>query len=395
MTQSFDFAGTPKVFFGPGKIKVVPDVITQYGHTLLIVTGGSSFEISDQWGRFLAALDKAGIRHYRISIKGEPSPENIDEATEFFRKKQVDTVMAWGGGSAIDAGKAISAMLPLPEGASVFDFLEGVGSGATHNGDKAPFIAIPTTAGTGSEATKNAVISRVGEKGFKKSLRHDNFVPDVAILDPELALACPSHVTAACGMDAFTQLLEAYVSTKASPLTDALAWSGIKTLIDGLVRTCSNGDSDIEARGKMAYAAFLSGVALANAGLGVVHGLASPIGGRFEIPHGVVCGTLMSEAVSITATKLLARHGPEHPVCMKFSRVGALLAGQHDAGVEEGCKLLIKKLHDLTEALYIPRLGAYGIRDEHLNDIADAASNKNNPIPLEKSEIRELLERRL
>lgn len=395
MTQAFDFAKTPKLYFGPGKIKVVPEVVQSFGHTLLIVTGGSSFELSEQWGRFLATLDKSGIRHYRISIKGEPSPENVDEAVDFFRKKNVDVVLAWGGGSAVDTGKAISAMLPLPEGVSVFDFLEGVGSGATHNGAKAPFIAVPTTAGTGSEATKNAVLSRVGEKGFKKSLRHDNFVPDVAILDPELASKCPAHITAACGMDAFSQLLEAYVSTKASPLTDALAWSGIKHVNQGLLRCCSSGDSDTEARGKMAYAAFLSGVTLANAGLGIVHGLASPLGGRFDIPHGVACGSLMGEAVSITAAKLLARHGPEHPAFVKYSRVGALLSGDLGAETEEGCKLLVKKLHELTDKLYIPRLGAYGISDEHLNGIANAASNKNNPIPLEKSEIKELLERRL
>jgi alcohol dehydrogenase class IV len=283
----------------------------------------------------------------------------------------------------------------LPLGGSVLDYLEGVGTGAVHSGEKVPFVAIPTTSGTGSEATKNAVLSRIGPDGFKKSLRHDNFVPDVVVLDPQLMLSCPPNITAACGMDAFTQLLESYVSTNASPMTDTLAFSGLEGIGRCLVPACTDGANDVEVRGGMAYAALMSGITLANAGLGVVHGLASPMGGCFDIPHGVVCGTLIGAATSTTIAKLMEKYDEKHPALRKYARVGALLCGAEEGDVSKGCELLMGKIDEWTEMLGIPRLGAYGIQESDFDKIIAGTGSKNNPVMLEPDEIREILQDRL
>ena len=244
----------------------------------------------------------------------------------------------------------------------MYEFLEGIGN-RTHNGEKLPFVAVPTTSGTGSEATRNAVLSKVGPDGFKKSIRHDRFVPDVAVIDPELMLSCPPEVSAACGMDAFTQLLESYVSTRASPFTDALAYSGISFLTDSLIPVCTTEGKSIEKRAAMAYAALVSGMTLANAGLGVVHGLASPIGGLFSIPHGVVCGTLVGAETRANIEKLRNRAGGSPRPATKYAEIGALLCGKAFRE-EEGnpcCDLLIEKIDEWIETLAIPRLSEYGI----------------------------------
>ncbi len=237
-------------------------------------------------------------------------------------------VIAIGGGSVMDAGKAISAMVLQND--SVMAYLEGVGEGKQHNGLKVPMIAVATTSGTGSEATKNAVLSQVGENGFKKSLRHDNFVPNVAILDPELMVTCPQSVTVASGLDALTQLLGAYVSTKATPLTDALALSGIEHFKEGFMGVCSGLSKDTQMRGHMAYASLMSGIVLANAGLGIVHGFASSVGGYFDIPHGVVCGTLLGEAVKLNIQLMNQDKDRYNEALKKYAKVGSILTGSNE-----------------------------------------------------------------
>jgi len=392
MIESFNYARNPKIIFGAGKFGEIASIIQGFGKTVLIVTGGRSFQSSNDWDSFMNSLDAASVKHFHIAVEREPSPELVDHAVAEFRGKGVEVVVACGGGSVVDAGKAISAMLPTGE--SVLDYLEGVGTGASHDGSKAPFIAVPTTAGTGSEATKNAVLSRVGSDGFKKSLRHDNFVPDVALLDPSLTLSCPPHVTAACGLDAFTQLLESYVSNKASPMTDALARSGLEFVGRCLIPACTDGATDVNARAGMAYAALMSGITLANAGLGVVHGLASPIGGRFDIPHGVACGTLIGAATRLTIKKLMGEHGVEHPALRKYANIGFLLHGTQGRDVAEGCEMLIEKVDEWIETLSVPRLSAYDIQEEDLDDIISETGNKNNPAPLDKDEISTVLRMR-
>ena len=314
------------------------------------------------------------------------SPELIDSIASDLRASTVDAVVSIGGGSVIDAGKAVSAMLKAD--GPVMDYLEDVGA-KQHSGRKVPFIAIPTTAGTGSEATANAVLSRPGPKGFKKSLRHVNFTPDVAIIDAELMVGCPPGVTAACGMDAFTHLLESYVSIKASPMTDALAESGMAFVRDNLVPACSTRAHDTDTRGAMAYAALMSGITLANAGLGVVHGMASAIGGYCPIPHGVICGNLVGPATRATIQKLFA-NDPKHPALEKYARAGYLLSGSHFDTIENGCDLLLHTIDTWTRKLELPSLASFGFAQVDVDTIVAESSNKNNPVKFDKEDLRQI-----
>jgi alcohol dehydrogenase class IV len=252
---------------------------------------------------------------------------------------------------------------------------------------------VPTTAGTGSEATKNAVISKIGPDGFKKSLRHDNFVPDVALIDPELTLSCPPDITAACGMDAFTQLLESYVSTKASPITDALAYSGLKCINETLIKACKD-SKGINARIGMMYASLISGITLANAGLGIVHGLASPIGGYFNIPHGVVCGTLIGTATKINIQRSATENDKAYE---KFAQLGEFFSRYDEELIDadDCCRSLINTIEGWIEQLNIPRLGQFGIKSDDLDRIVAITGNKNNPVELSKDEIKNLILERL
>ncbi|MCG8500769.1 MAG: iron-containing alcohol dehydrogenase [Firmicutes bacterium] len=391
--ESFVFANTPKVVFGAGTFGKLDDIISQYGEKVLIVTGGSSLRATGQYEELCDRLRKRSMQVFDVAVKGEPSPALIDEAVERHRHKQIDAVLAIGGGSVLDAGKAISAMLLQDD--SVMAYLEGVGKGKKHTGTKVPFIAVPTTSGTGSEATKNAVLSQIGEKGFKKSLRHDRFVPDIAVLDPMLTISCPPDVTAASGLDAFTQLLGAYVSVQASPMTDAVALSGLHYIKECLIPVCTTEADNVNARAGMAYASLMSGIALANAGLGIVHGLASPVGGYFDIPHGVVCGTLVGEAVKMNIGLLRQEGVGENPYLKKYAKVGAMVAGTDENDVERCCEQLIAAVEEWIKVLKIPRLGKYGISKHDLDKIAEAAGNKNNPVQLEKEQIMQLLLNRL
>ncbi len=308
------------------------------------------------------------------------------------RDRNIDVVVAVGGGSVVDGGKAISAMLLQEK--RVKTYLEGVGTGERHDGRKVPFIAVPTTSGTGSEATKNAVLSSVSEDGFKKSLRHNNFVPDIALIDPALMLSIPPDITASTGMDAIVQLLESYVSAKANPMTDALAWSGLEHAAASFLKACGEGASDVNVRAGMAYAALMSGIALANAGLGVVHGFASVIGGYFRIPHGVVCGTLFAPSIKNTIENLL-QNDPESGFPEKYSRTGYLLSGKKGDDTETGCGLLVDTLYEWTRDLDIPRLGKYGIESFHLDMIINETGQKNNPALLSREQLKSILEERL
>ena len=402
MVKSFKFAPTPEIRFGAGSFGQLPDLISARGEKVLLVTGGSSLKRSGKYQQLVSDLKHKVTWLDDVQISGEPSPDRVDEICDSYRDKSLDLVVAIGGGSVIDAGKAVSAMLTCDE--SVMAYLEGVGAGKTHSGEKIPFFAVPTTSGTGSEATKNAVLSRVGEDGFKKSLRHDNFIPDLALLDPDLTVTCPPDITAASGMDAISQLLGAYVSTAAFPMTDSLILSALELAGEYYLPVCTTEAQNVEARGGMAYASLVSGIVLANAGLGIVHGLASPVGGFFDIPHGVVCGTLLAEAVKMNV-ELLSREesAVEEEFLGKYARAGALLSGQAGLDsldiaydeVSDYCQLLIETLQRWTEELELPRLGEYGIKEKALCGIAENTGNKNNPVQLSSDQIVSLLKKRL
>ena len=388
--RGFSFARTPEIIFAPAAIRRLPERLLPYGKTLLLVTGGSSLENSGRKEELLTSLKSKGIAVENVIVRDEPTPNLIDDAVRTFGGLKPDVVAAVGGGSVIDAGKAISAMLPLGE--EVADYLEVVGT-KFHDGIKVPFIAVPTTAGTGSEATKNAVLSRTGDGGFKRSLRHDNLVPDLAIIDPELMIGCPAVITAAGGLDAFTQLLESYVSTAASPMTDALAWSGMERVHDSFIPLCTGSRDDAALRGGMAYAALMSGITLANAGLGVVHGLASPLGALFGIPHGIACGTMLAVAVRATIKKLVTLEDVNG--LKKYARVGALFTGCDLIETGTCCEALADLLDALVDKLKMPRLSSFGVKEDHLDRIIDEAGNKNNPAALDRGEMREMLRNRL
>ena len=282
----------------------------------------------------------------------------------------------------------------LPQSGSVKDFLEGR-EVRKHDGRKLPFIAVPTSSGTGSEATKNAVLSEVGENGFKSSLRHDNFMPDIAVIDPELMRSCPPGVTAACGLDALTQLLESWVSSKASPISDALALSGLEHVAVGFLRACEDGENDLEARGHMAYAALLSGLTLANAGLGLVHGFAGPIGGFSPMPHGEVCGTLLAETTRTTLTVLFENPQKNALALEKYARAGAILAGRSAGSVAADCQQLTQLLDDWVERTRISRLGQYGITAADFPKILQRSNGKNSPAELSQQQMAAILAARL
>lgn len=394
-SSAFSFARMPELHFGAGQLTQLPSLLArsaQRRQRILLVTGSASFVGSARYEKLTHALRAAGIDYFQQAVAGEPSPELVDQTTERYRAEAIDWVVAIGGGSAMDAGKAISAM--LPQQGSVTAYLEGMET-AKHDGRKTPYLAIPTSSGTGSEATKNAVLSRIGERGFKASLRHDNFIPDVALIDPELMLSCPPDVTAACGLDALTQLIEAYVSSKSSPLTDALALSGLQHFAAGFERALTDGASDIAARGELAYAAFLSGVTLANAGLGVVHGFAGPLGAYFPIPHGVACGTLLGEATRATIDELFASPEKNRSALEKYARVGTLLGGQATGSLRGDCTQLVATLETLIERCAIARLSRYAITRADLPRILDKANNKNSPATLSRAQMSAILEARL
>lgn len=395
MIPPFSFARIPHLIFGAGKLSELYNLIPKFGYNILLVIGGSSLKQSGKWDKITSNLEKKSVNFSTLSISEEPNPTLIDDATAKYRGKDLNLVVGIGGGSVTDAGKAISAMIPKDD--SIKNYLEGVGN-KIHDGTKIPYIAIPTTSGTGSEATKNAVISEVGPDGFKKSLRHDNLIPNVAIIDPELMISCPPSVSAACGLDAFTQLLEAYVSPKGSPITKTLAYSGMKNISKNILLACSIGASDVNVRATMAYGSLMSGIVLANAGLGIVHGLASPIGGLFKIPHGVVCGTLLAEATKKNIEMLLKQGSAGRVALKKYAQIGALLTDEYDVEdqkIKKYCMKLIETFERWTEELKIDRLGKYGINERDLDKIVEKAGLKNNPVNLSKEVIKKIVLNRL
>ncbi len=386
--NAFSFARTPQIVFETGAIQNLAAHLKPLGRRVLLLTGGSSLFRSGKLDEIRSTLETDGFHVVHAAVEGEPSPEMVDTLTSTYRHHHLESVCAIGGGSVLDCGKAVSAMAPLGEPVKLF--LEGVGD-KKHPGLKSPFIACPTTAGTGSEATKNAVISEPGPDGFKKSLRHDCFVPDIALIDPLLALSCPPSVTASCGMDAFTQLLESHVSPKASPLTDALAFSGMVKVKDNLAAACTNRADDPAVRASLSYGALLSGITLANAGLGIVHALASTLGGLFPIAHGTICGSLVAPATRVTLKAIASRH-PDHPVVRKYASVGTIISGRYDAAQKTALDLLVKELEHWKNILGIPRLSRLGIDHVHVPKIIQRTDPTRNSFPLTGDEVHEIVE---
>lgn len=391
---SFTLSRLPQITFGRGVRHQLATTIRNFGTNALFVLGAKHIQSSLHWEEIQTQLNAAGISWFVYEVDGEPSPEQIDTVVQAFRVKQIDVVIGLGGGSAMDAAKAIAGL--LKPGNSVMDHLEGVGPELPYLGPPTPFIAVPTTAGTGSEATKNAVLSTHGMEGFKKSFRDEKLVAEIALVDPELLSSCPRHIIAANGMDAFTQLLESYVSSKANRFSDALAWSGMKAVRDSLLIWYRNGETAHEAQAGMAYAAMLSGITLAQVGLGSVHGLASPLGAFFPIPHGVVCGTLVAEATAMNIRAL--RERGDKGTLLKYAQAGRMFA--HDIHLSDEAALikLAQTLTDWAEEMQQPRLSNYGVTVKDIPRIVASSrgsSMKTNPVALTDTELAEILIRRI
>src|SRR5664279_2337933 len=362
------------------------------------VDAGADATVPAAWPRFSIA------RLPRIMFGSGTSGELPTVVREFGQK----ALVVVRGGSVLDTAKAVAGLL-IP-GNSVMDHLEGIGPELPYRGPSVPFIAVPTTAGTGSEATKNAVLSVRGVGGFKKSFRDETLVARVAIVDPDLLGACPPELIAGNGMDALTQLLESYVSTKANPFTDALALSGLAATRDGLGTwfeeavagrgaegagrgAAGPGSAAAAARGRMAYAALCSGICLAQAGLGSVHDLASPLGAQFAIPHGVACGATLVAATRVNITALEARDQGNRALG-RYAVAGRLFTSRADIDDREARSFLVSALGSLTARLGVPRLSAFGITESSIPAlVADSrgSSMKTNPIVLTDEEIGAIL----
>ena len=390
--MAFSALPTPRIHFGAGTLAKLPALAAAFGRRMLLVTGSRTLQRSPSASAMLDDLRRVGIECQRLEVEREPSPELIDEAVALGRVTPFEVVVAIGGGSAVDAGKAISAMLLQRE--PVERFIEGQPGFMPHDGRKVPFIAVPTTSGTGTEATSNAVISRVGPGGYKRSLRHAAFVPNEAIIDPDLMTTAPPELTAASGMDAFTQLLEAWLSPLASPYTDAVCMSGLERFSRSFELACGSGASDVSVRADMAYAALMSGIALSNAGLGIVHGFASSVGGLFDIPHGTLCATLLAESTRENIRQLRATEGGE-PALQKFATASRILTGATTGNLADDCNRLVEHLESLQTLLAFPRLGEFGVREADFDVIIPATRSKTNAVPLDAESMRRILAARL
>lgn len=376
----FEFATATRILFGEGTVRDVPPAAAAMGRHVLLVTGSSA----ERAAPLIASLDAPA----RFAVTGEPTIDTIREGAEYARAGRCDVVIAFGGGSAIDAGKALAAMLTNP--GDPLDYLEVIGRGQPLANPAAPFIAIPTTAGTGSEVTRNAVLASP-ERRVKASLRSAHMLARLAVVDPELTLGLPRTITASTGLDALTQLIEPYVSVRANPMTDQFCVEGIRRAAAALPRVWDDG-ANRQARADMAWASLLGGLSLANAGLGAVHGFAAPVGGMFPAPHGAVCAAVLPHAMEINV-QALRRRSPEGHALRRYEEVARLLTANAQASAEDG----VGWIAQLCRKLEIPPLRTYGVASADIDDLVDkaahASSMKGNPIVLTSVELREIMAR--
>jgi len=369
----FEFATATRVVFGEGTAATLPELACSFGTRPLVVTGASTER---------AAALVSALSAETFAVPGEPTVELVREGAQRIQNAACDVVISLGGGSAIDAGKAIAIV--ATNGGEPLEFLEVVGKGRVLVVPPLPFIAVPTTAGTGSEVTRNAVLGST-EHGVKASLRSPLMLPRVALVDPELTYGLPPAITATTGLDALTQLIEPYVSARANPLADALCIEGIRRVAGALRRAYRCG-TDRDARRDMALASLLGGMALANAGLGVVHGFAAPLGGGWKAPHGSLCAALLPHGMTANVAALRAR-APQHPALERYSAIARLLTGRHDATAEDG----IHWVNALCNELNVPALRAWGVTEADLPGVVEkatgASSMKANPLPLTSEEL--------
>lgn len=380
--HQFEFATASRIVFGAGKVQQVGMLTAGLGRRALVVVGGSA----ERAAALLDRLAEAGIVTQVYTVSTEPTVAMAREGVQAARDHAADVIVGFGGGAAIDTGKAISALLTNP--GDPLDYLEIIGAGKPLVNPAAPYIAIPTTAGTGAEVTMNAVLT-AAEQRLKVSLRHPSMLPRIALVDPALTYTLPPAITASTGMDALTQVIEPFVSNKANPLTDAICREGIKRAGRSLRRAYQHPDDPI-AREDMALASLFGGLALANAKLGAVHGFASPIGGMFPAPHGAVCAVLLPYVMETNIRALEMREGASSTL-RRYDEIAQILTGDQTARALDGARWV----RSLTADLNIPPLSTYGITPDDLPIIAEkaasASSMQGNPIKLTGDELVAIL----
>jgi alcohol dehydrogenase class IV len=375
----FEFATARRIIFGAGRAAELPGILTGMGSRVFLCTGTNP-------ARSASLLAELTLPVTTFAVAGEPTIDVARAAVTAAREHGADLVAAIGGGSVIDTGKAV-AML-LGNGGDPLDYLEVIGSGQKITRASPPFAAVPTTAGTGAEVTANATLAAPAD-GLKASLRSTLMLPRVALVDPQLTIDCPPSVTAASGLDALTQCLEPYVSRQGTPLTDGLAREGLRRAATGLRAAYADG-TDLGARTDMSTCSLLGGMALANAKLGAVHGLAGVVGGTAAVPHGVACAALLVPVMTANVQAMRTRE-PGHPALERYAEAARLLTGNPGASIEDG----IDWVRETVSLLAIPGLASFGIRPEEADEIAEKASRSSsmqgNPIALSIEELKQIL----
>jgi alcohol dehydrogenase class IV len=384
---SFAFRTAGEVVFGAGALVGAPKIAARFGRRVLLVIGGASLERSGVLERVGRELASAGVSAERVSVIGEPEVRVVDDAARACHESAAGVVLAIGGGSVIDTAKALAAL--VTNGGSAIEYLEDLGPTPPRSIERAPLpvIAIPTTAGSGSEVTRNSVI-RVPEACVKRSMRSDSMIPRVALVDPELSSTAPLPVAASAGLDALSHLIEAYVSRRAQPTTDALALEGIRIATRAL-HALAEGRSTPESHAAMALASLWGGMALANAGLGAIHGLVAPLGGRYAVPHGAACGCLVAATLRTNAAALRSRPSGGDAL-VRYARIASAILGGEDATIERAAD----ELDRLREALGIGKLARYGVPENDLAQViaqARGGSMRSNPIDLTDEELERIL----
>ena len=382
----FEFTTATKIIFGEGTLREAAAAAKEFGSRALVVMGRDARRA----GPLLKILGDAGVSMVIFPVAGEPEISAVEHGAAFAKNENCELVIGFGGGSALDTAKAIAAML-TNEGA-LLDYLEIIGRGQALTRPSAPFIAIPTTAGTGSEVTRNAVLASPEHK-LKVSLRSPLMLARAAIVDPELTYDLPPALTASTGLDALTQLIEPFVSLRANPLTDGWCEEGIRR-VSWSLRVAFVDDHNKTAREDMALAGLFGGLALANAGLGAVHGFAGPIGGMFPAPHGAICAALLPHVMA-TNVRALRQRALGSVALQRYQEVARILIGSEQAPADDGVQWVCELVRDLQ----VPRLGSYGVRSEHVAELvakaAQSSSMKANPILLSDGELADTLRQAL
>jgi alcohol dehydrogenase class IV len=393
ITTHFEFFGVGRVIFGRGQFAHAGEVAGSLGHSALVVYNGGDAGAGGTIDALLDQLAMANIAATPFRQRGEPTVDAVDRALDAARAAGCDCVIGLGGGSAIDLAKAAAGL--LANGGGALDYMEVVGKGRKVTKPALPWMAIPTTAGTGAEATRNAVIG-YPEKQFKASIRSELLLPRVALIDAEAGADVPPAVTAASGMDALCQLIESYTSTGANPITDSMALHGIALASRSLRRTFETGDLD--ARQDMAMAALLSGMTLTSAGLGAVHGFAAPLGANFPIPHGVVCAALLPRVIAANVDAL-STPNTDLPLLSRYATVGRVLSGDATLSDSLAIDRAVRETASLAVVLRIPRLSSFGLTWARVPEMValarKASSMRFNPVVLSDEALAGILEHAL